>query len=46
MSIYMYMYNYIIIMYMCVSAEGSVGSFLVRLSSVESTERHYSLSVR
>ena len=27
-------------------AEGEVGSFVVRLSSVETNERHYSLSVK
>ena len=29
-----------------ISPEGNVGSFLVRLSSVEHSERHYSLSVK
>lgn len=30
----------------CELAEGEVGSFVVRLSSVETNERHYSLSVK
>ena len=49
-NVYKYVYTHTV-SFVCVFlslslSEGQVGSFLVRLSSVDKSERHYSLSVK